>query len=227
VCYRRAMRHTLALALLVSTTAAAEPDTLAGAARVIDGDTFAIGDVVVRLADVDAPEIAQTCEDGPAALRPCGAYVADALAQRIDGHKVRCTVRELDQYDRRIATCEVVGEELSRWLVTNGLAMAFRQYSERFVPDERAAREARAGLWQADFQAPWEYRAHRWEVAAKEAPKGCPIKGNINRKGERIYHTPWGSNWYGRTKISTDQGERWFCSERQALTLAGVASIAP
>ena len=85
------------------------------------------------------------------------------------------------------------------------------------MPEEAAARETRAGLWQTDFQAPWEYRAKRWEVAVQEAPEGCPIKGNINREGERIYHTPWGSPWYGRTKISADQGERWFCSEREAL----------
>jgi hypothetical protein len=51
----------------------------------------------------------------------------------------------------------------------------------------------------------------------QEAPEGCPIKGNINSEGERIYHTPWGSQWYERTKISADQGEQWFCSERQAL----------
>ena len=46
---------------------------------------------------------------------------------------------------------------------------------------------------------------------------GCPIKGNINRDGELIYHTPWGSQWYDRTRISTARGEQWFCSEREAL----------
>jgi len=70
--------------------------------------------------------------------------------------------------------------------------MAFREYSERFVPEEESARDARAGLWQTSFEPPWEYRAERWRVAAQEAPKGCPIKGDINREGERIYHTPWG-----------------------------------
>jgi len=43
------------------------------------------------------------------------------------------------------------------------------------------------------------------------------IKGNVNRKDERIYHTPWGSRHYGRTRINTAKGERWFCSEREAL----------
>jgi endonuclease YncB( thermonuclease family) len=211
------MRWLFVLVLLVTAPAAAEPDTLTGPARVIDGDTFAIGTTVVRLADVDAPELAQTCEGGPSALRGCGEYVADALAERIGGREIRCAVRELDQYDRRISTCEIAGEDISQWLVSSGLAMAFRTYSERFVPDEQTARAARAGLWQTEFEPPWEYRAQRWEVAAQEAPEGCPIKGNMNRDGERIYHTPWGSQWYDRTKISLEQGERWFCSEREAL----------
>jgi hypothetical protein len=72
---------------------------------VTDGDTFRIGETVVRLADIDAPELAQTC-DGPAKLRSCGAYVADALAERVEGYEVRCTVLAIDQYDRRIARCD-------------------------------------------------------------------------------------------------------------------------
>ncbi len=43
----------------------------------------------------------------------------------------------------------------------------------------------------------------------------CLIKGNINRRGERIYHVP-GSKWYARTKINKP-GERWFCSEEEAI----------
>ena len=42
------------------------------------------------------------------------------------------------------------------------------------------------------------------------------IKGNINRDGERIYHTPWSSPHYKRTKINTSKGERWFCTEGEA-----------
>lgn len=46
-------------------------------------------------------------------------------------------------------------------------------------------------------------------------PGNCVIKGNINRRGERIYHTP-SSPWYSRTHIDTSRGERWFCSEAEA-----------
>ena len=44
----------------------------------------------------------------------------------------------------------------------------------------------------------------------------CLIKGNINSKGERIYHIP-GSSSYNSTKIDVTEGERWFCTEYDAI----------
>ena len=45
---------------------------------------------------------------------------------------------------------------------------------------------------------------------------GCQIKGNINSEGVKIYHLP-GGNSYEQTVISTEKGERWFCSEQEAI----------
>ena len=49
-----------------------------------------------------------------------------------------------------------------------------------------------------------------------QSSASCPIKGNINEKGERIYHVP-GDQWYSSTKLDVSKGERWFCSEKEAL----------
>jgi len=43
----------------------------------------------------------------------------------------------------------------------------------------------------------------------------CNIKGNINTRGEKIYHVP-GQRYYSETRISASHGERWFCSEAEA-----------
>jgi phosphatidylserine/phosphatidylglycerophosphate/cardiolipin synthase-like enzyme len=43
----------------------------------------------------------------------------------------------------------------------------------------------------------------------------CPIKGNVNRKGERIYHAPGGRD-YNRVTMK-GIGARWFCSEEEAV----------
>lgn len=54
-------------------------------------------------------------------------------------------------------------------------------------------------------------------TTAAAAPTGdCVIKGNINDKGEKIYHVP-GQRFYDETKISLSKGERWFCSEEAAV----------
>jgi hypothetical protein len=42
----------------------------------------------------------------------------------------------------------------------------------------------------------------------------CTIKGNVNRKGERIYHMP-GQIAYARVNMQDPQ-KRWFCSEDEA-----------
>lgn len=205
---------SLTLALMIPAHAG---EIVAGQAEPIDGDTFAIGETIIRLADIDAPELAQTCDGGPKPLRRCGEHVAGLLANRIRGQDVRCEVREIDDYDRRIARCRHDGEDLGTWLVGGGWALAYRRYSERLVPLEDQARAAGQGIWAARFENPWDYRARRWQVAVQTAPDGCPIKGNISREDEKIYHTPWGSRWYERTKVSPEQGERWFCSEGEAL----------
>lgn len=45
----------------------------------------------------------------------------------------------------------------------------------------------------------------------------CDIKGNISAQtGERIYHVR-GQKYYKVTRISPRYGERWFCSEEDAI----------
>lgn len=52
--------------------------------------------------------------------------------------------------------------------------------------------------------------------ASPPAPNpACPIKGNINSKGEQIFHMP-GQRDYCRTAIDEAAGEVWFCSAVQA-----------
>lgn len=46
---------------------------------------------------------------------------------------------------------------------------------------------------------------------------GCLIKGNIShRTGKLIYHCPNGQ-WYDDTVIDFSKGERYFCTEQEAL----------
>jgi hypothetical protein len=44
---------------------------------------------------------------------------------------------------------------------------------------------------------------------------GCEIKGNISQERRKIYHLP-GQQFYDKTVISPEKGERWFCTEQEA-----------
>ena len=46
--------------------------------------------------------------------------------------------------------------------------------------------------------------------------ENCVIKGNISSSGEKIYHLP-GCLSYDKTIINESAGERWFCSEDEAV----------
>ena len=96
-----------------------------------------------------------------------------------------------------------------------GHAWAFRSNTNDYVSAENEARASGLGIWRAPTESAEMYRARRWMVVEQGEPKGCPIKGNISSNG-RIYHAPW-SPWYKRTKVSPEKGERWFCSESEAI----------
>jgi hypothetical protein len=104
-------------------------------------------------------------------------------------------------------------------MVRQGWALAYRQYSLDYVDEESAARAAKAGIWVGRFIEPWKWRRGARLTADKAqglAANSCQIKGNINRSGDRIYHLP-GGRYYDRTKINEANGERWFCSEDEAV----------
>lgn len=53
--------------------------------------------------------------------------------------------------------------------------------------------------------------------APQPTATNCKIKGNISyTTGEKIYHIP-GQRFYDITKIDTAKGERWFCTEAEAI----------
>lgn len=198
---------------------AQQGEVLTGPARVLDGDTFVINDVRVRLHGIDAPEKDQPCTTPSGVTLQCGAEVTREVTRRYQGQMLHCEVIEQDRYGRSVAKCfDTDGVDVGRTLVRDGLAYAFRRYSMDYDLDEKAAFVAGVGLhgFTADRPAAFR-RAARAEAKPAPAPPagGCAIKGNISGKGERIYHVP-GQRDYDRTAINTAKGERWFCDAAAA-----------
>lgn len=140
-------------------------ETIAGPARIIDGDTIAIRQTRIRLYGIDAPELHQQCQRSGGTvtlLYPCGRDAKAALGRIIGGRTVRCQGKDRDRYGRTVATCTAGAIDVSREMVREGWAVAYRHYSRAYVADESAAKVARAGLWSGAFEMPAEWRArHR------------------------------------------------------------------
>jgi endonuclease YncB( thermonuclease family) len=195
---------------LIGPAAAA---TLTGSADIVDGDTIKVGGITVRLYGIDAPEGRQACErDGN--TYACGKQATQALANLIAGRSVECEIIGRDDYGRALGVCTVADTELNKTMVRNGWAFAFVKYADRYAADQDAAKAAKVGLWAGSFAKPWEWRLG--ELQAAQKTRACPIKGNVNREGERIYHLPF-QQFYPRARIDESKGERWFCTEQEAL----------
>jgi endonuclease YncB( thermonuclease family) len=203
-----------AIFVAVSPAVAGE---ISGAAHVIDGDTIEIGATKVRLFGIDAPESAQTCRAVVEKAYPCGEAATARVRQMTEGRPITCKGDEHDRYGRLLGVCSVGGVEINRTLVREGLAWAFVKYSRTYVPEEQEARRAKRGVFATENTPPWDFRAGRWGEAEKHAltREGCAIKGNVNRKGEHIYHMPWQRD-YAKVNMDKGLGERWFCDEGEA-----------
>ena len=149
----------LFLALMLAGNALAA-DAISGAARIVDGDTLAIGDIKIRLEGIDAPETDQVCLDADAAKWACGVVARDRLIAHVNGRPIACKPTETDRYERTLAVCSVAGDDLNAWMVREGWALAFIRYSTAYVKEENKARTAQRGLWSGAFIAPWDWR-HR------------------------------------------------------------------
>ena len=206
--------------------------TITGQASVVDGDTIEIHGKRIRLFGIDAPEGGQTCTVQGKAT-PCGRRAAFALSGKIGRQVVECRPKDEDRYGRVVAVCSVGGEDVNAWMVAQGWALAYRYYSHDYVGQERSASKARLGLWQGEFERPWEWRRKNPANQRSDQParlveppavmggkdvarssSGCTIKGNISARG-RIYHMP-GDDSYAKTGINLAKGERWFCTEAEA-----------
>ena len=124
-----------------------------GVARLVDGDSFFIGEREVRLTGIDAPEGRQTCtRDGKS--WPCGEEARRQLARLIGGHTVACRAVETDQHGRILGHCRAGEAELNREMVRSGYALAYGAFDS----DERDARAGRRGLWSGEFERPRDWR---------------------------------------------------------------------
>jgi len=173
----------IVLSLLTSTTCFA---AISGPSRVIDGDTIDISGQRIRLHGIDTPEATQTCRRDDLTWL-CGVEATKTLRELIGGSNISCIKRDKDRYGRIVASCHANGRDLNAAMVSSGMALAYRKYSDDYIGQEASAQAARRGLWAGQFVPPWEWRRGKRlasETTANDNPPGCRIKGNIGPRAD-------------------------------------------
>lgn len=230
------IKRFLLVVLLAGCPAIAEAADVTGVPKIRDGDQLTIGSTRIRLGGIDAPSLDQLCLNNTGERWTCGAAAHDELVKHVGDKSWTCRVTRTDRFGRSVARCDVGGEDIQKWMVANGWALSYVRFSHDYDADEKAARDAKIGLWAGAFIAPWDWRvrdkktvvlgsikppenANAILLASASGPVApsptCTIKGNVNRAGECIYHTP-ASRWYAKISMRVSKGTRWFCSIDEA-----------
>jgi micrococcal nuclease len=216
-----------------NATKSGAPALLYRVLSVADGDTITV-DIDgsrerIRLLGIDAPEVtgAPECFGNDASQFAKGMLTGTSVGLVSDP-----TQDDRDRYGRLLRYVILQdGTDLDAQLIAQGYAHEYtydkpylRQSAYRAA--EAAAHSADRGLWSPNTcgspppetsDAPAnEASGARTSAPSNTVAPGCDIKGNINGKGEKIYHQP-GDNSYADTVITESKGERYFCSVADAV----------
>jgi micrococcal nuclease len=198
-------------------------------ASVVDGDTIRVTvdgvEERVRVLGIDTPELHNPVE--------CfGQEATDHATSLLTGASVELlrddSQDDRDRYGRLLRYVFLPdGTNLSAHLVANGYAFEYTfdgpyLYQDLLQQDEVAAQSRGVGLWSASTCNGRSVTSESAALGAvtspsgpSEAPAGCVVKGNINTKGDKIYHVP-GDDSYDETVITESKGERYFCTTQEA-----------
>lgn len=195
--------------------------------RVIDGDTIELSDGrVLRYIGVDTPETVH-----PTKGQECFGKEASNFNKELVLNKtvqLEKDVSETDRYGRILRYVWLDGQLVNKTLVEEGYAFA-----RSFPPDiakqdilksaENSARESMKGLWgvcELNDQGQINQVINQADnvlgaSTSSGLSDGCVIKGNISDNGY-VYHLPE-CNGYSNVRIDESKGEKWFCTEAEAI----------
>lgn len=195
----------------------ASTETISGRAQVLSGDTLVIAGKTIGLDGVEAPERRQTCKRPGARRWRCGVAAERALQRLVYRKTVTCEAQGAETLGRRQARCTVGDADLGESLVKAGHVFAVAGLFAPYASLEQDAKARKVGIWRGSPKRPDDYRAQRWQTAKKKSPDGCPIKGRDHSRRGKIYVVPWSVS-YERYRVRERRGDRWFCSEEEALS---------
>ncbi|NEU29733.1 thermonuclease family protein [bacterium LRH843] len=196
--------------------------------KVVDGDTINVRlenghEEKVRLLLIDTPESVHPAKP----VQPFGIEASEftnALLEKGTMVRVELDVGERDRYGRLLAYVWIGEVMLNELLLQEGLArVAYvfepnTKYVDKFYQLQQEAQSKGVGIWSIEnyvLEEGFNEEAEMKKVTdhGGEFINHCAnpaIKGNLNSKGERIYHVPDGQ-YYVQTIP-----EELFCTEEEA-----------
>jgi len=143
--------------LFLSTICLAEQN-ISGIPKVIDGDTVHIEKFKISLSFFGYSKKNQKCNKQNTEYA-CGLKSTQALIDKINNRPIKCRLESnKDRYQRYIGICFLKEENLNKWMVRNGHAIAYRRYLKDYVEDEEYAKKNKLGIWQGYFLEPEKWR---------------------------------------------------------------------
>jgi micrococcal nuclease len=122
---------------------------------VLDGDTVLVrregGLVKIRLAEIDAPEKAQSF----------GETSRRSLSDMVRGKQVGIVSQAMDQYGRMVAHLTINGLDVNAEQIRRGMAWEYSSHhsNKALVALQSEAKQAPRGLWKQDHpMPPWKWR---------------------------------------------------------------------
>src|SRR3989344_1778404 len=166
--------------------------------RVIDGDTFVTSENQhIRISSTEAPELDQ-----------CGGLEAKKTLEKLILNKpIYLKVLFLDPYKRLVSQVYTPDAFINEKMLENGYSYYYRRSSEESDVLKIAGASARSkkkGIF-----------GNRCTQTVNIADPPCNIKGNI-RTG-KFYILPSCGAYYEQTQVQLYLGDRWFCSESEAI----------
>ncbi|MBB3109616.1 micrococcal nuclease [Paenibacillus phyllosphaerae] len=203
--------------------------------KVVDSDTIKVKmgntEETVRMLLIDGPETVHPSKP----VQPFGPEASDFAKKTLSNQTVQLEldVSERDKYGRLLAYVWIDDRMFNEMALERGLVRVAYVYApnvkyvDQFRNIQKKAQQQGIGIWsienyvQDDGFHPEEAEASSGAPASGEAAAeedvpaaACAnptIKGNINAKGDKIYHVP-GNRSYEQTKA-----EEMFCTEAEAV----------
>jgi len=140
--------------------------------KVSDGDTIQVltpeqTKLKVRLYGIDAPETPKIDQHSKKISKAGQHHALEskmALEGKIKGRQVKLEIIELDKYRRAVSMVWLDDRNINLEMVREGHAEAFIEYlkphyRKQFLEAERAAKEAKLGVWsRPDYERPRDFR---------------------------------------------------------------------